>query len=67
MSITCTSTNFASSKSLCQLKISKEYTVSIPDSVTSIDNEAFYLCDNLKLIYYNGSASGSPWGAGAEL
>ncbi|MDO5296143.1 MAG: hypothetical protein Q4F00_05800 [bacterium] len=47
--------------------LAKEYTVSIPDSVTSIDNEAFYLCDNLKLIYYNGSASGSPWGAGAEL
>lgn len=34
--------------------------LNIPDSVTSIGNNAF---KNIPHIYYNGSASGSPWGA----
>ncbi len=34
--------------------------VTIPSSVTSIDDDAFYGID---IIYYNGSASGEPWGA----
>ena len=34
--------------------------VTIPNSVTSIGNDAFYLVKN---IIYNGTATGSPWGA----
>lgn len=34
--------------------------VSIPNSVTSIGNDAF---SHVKMIYYNGYASGQPWGA----
>ena len=34
--------------------------VTIPNSVTTIGNNAFYLVKN---IIYNGSATGSPWGA----
>ena len=37
--------------------------VTIPDSVTSIGDSAFYLVKN---IVYNGTASGSPWGAKAK-
>lgn len=36
--------------------------VTIPDSVTSIGSNAFY---NVPHIYYNGTATGSPWGAKA--
>ena len=35
--------------------------VTIPDSVTSIDLDAFYRVAN---VVYHGSASGSPWGHG---
>ncbi len=34
--------------------------IEIPDSVTSIGSNAF---NNVSHIYYNGSATGSPWGA----
>ena len=34
--------------------------ITIPNSVTSIGDEAFYLVAN---IVYNGTATGSPWGA----
>ena len=34
--------------------------VTIPNSVTTIGNYAFYL---VKIINYNGTATGSPWGA----
>ena len=34
--------------------------VTIPSGVTSIGNNAF---DGIDIIYYNGSASGEPWGA----
>ncbi len=34
--------------------------ITIPNSVTSIGNDAFY---GVRLINYNGSATGSPWGA----
>ena len=34
--------------------------VTIPNSVTTIRNYAFY---NVKMIYYQGAASGQPWGA----
>mgnify|MGYP005769791899 CR=1 FL=1 len=34
--------------------------LTIPDSVTSIGNRAF---EGVSHIYYNGTASGSPWGA----
>ena len=34
--------------------------ITIPDSVTSIGNNAF---DGVLKIHYNGTASGSPWGA----
>ena len=34
--------------------------VTIPDSVTSIGTDAFY---NVPHIYYNGTATGQPWGA----
>ena len=33
--------------------------VTIPDGVTTIGSSAFY---NVPHIYYNGSATGSPWG-----
>ena len=35
--------------------------VTIPNSVTSIGSEAF---EGVNIIYYSGSATGSPWGAG---
>ena len=35
-------------------------TITIPNSVTSIGNNAFY---NVANIVYNGTATGSPWGA----
>ena len=35
-------------------------TITIPDTVTTIGNNAFY---NVSNIVYNGSATGSPWGA----
>lgn len=35
----------------------------IPDSVTSIDANAFINCPNLTKIYYSGSLLGAPWGA----
>ena len=34
--------------------------ITIPSSVTSIGSGAF---NNIKIVYYTGSASGSPWGA----
>ena len=34
--------------------------ITIPSSVTSIGNGAF---NNIKIVYYTGSASGLPWGA----
>lgn len=37
--------------------------ITIPDSVTEIDSTAFNGCSNLTAIYYNGSATGFPWGA----
>ncbi len=36
--------------------------VTIPNSVTSIGSEAF---EGVNIIYYSGSATGSPWGAGS--
>ena len=35
----------------------------IPTSVTQIDRYAFNNCSNLTVIYYSGTATGSPWGA----
>lgn len=35
----------------------------IPTSVTQIDSYAFSNCSNLTVIYYSGTATGSPWGA----
>ena len=35
----------------------------IPTSVTKIDSYAFDKCSNLTVIYYSGTATGSPWGA----
>ena len=35
--------------------------ITIPDSVTSIGNGAF---SGIPTVYYNGSTTGSPWGAG---
>lgn len=32
--------------------------ITVPDSVTFINNWAFY---NVRMVYYNGSATGSPW------
>jgi hypothetical protein len=37
--------------------------ITIPDSVMSIEDEIFYGCDNLIAIHYNGSSEGFPWGA----
>jgi hypothetical protein len=37
--------------------------VTIPDSVTHIESNAFFGCDDLTTIYYNGSVTGAPWGA----
>ena len=34
--------------------------ITIPSSVTSIGNKAF---NSMKVVYYTGSATGSPWGA----
>ena len=34
--------------------------LTVPDSVTTIDNEAFY---NVPNVNYNGTATGRPWGA----
>ena len=37
--------------------------ITIPNSVTSIGDTAFAGCTNLTTIYYNGTATGAPWGA----
>lgn len=37
--------------------------IAIPTSVTQIDSYAFDSCSNLTVIYYSGTATGSPWGA----
>lgn len=37
--------------------------VTIPESVTTIESGTFSECRNLKTIYYNGIATGAPWGA----
>ena len=36
------------------------YTVTVPDTVTTIGSSAF---TGVTILYYNGSATGSPWGA----
>ena len=37
--------------------------ITIPNSVESIGSNCFVSCSNLITIYYNGTATGSPWGA----
>ena len=42
---------------------SRLYYVVIPDSVKSIGTESFSHHDKLKFLFYNGKATGAPWGA----
>lgn len=37
--------------------------ITIPEKVTFIGRKAFEECQNLTNIYYNGTATGAPWGA----
>lgn len=39
-------------------------TITIPSTVTTIGENCFVGCTNLTAIYYTGSATGFPWGAG---